>query len=305
VAFLYKPALASTSPEENRLVTINKFASHPALDAAVYGIEGALNERGLLKRGVTVRINNAQGNIATAVQIAKSDASLKPFMMIGVATPSAQAVLKAKEKGTFVAFVAVTNPDAIGFIEGPDRLGVIDAPPIKELIKLSLKLMPNVKTIGVVFNPGEVNSVEIVERLEKVVTEYNVRIEKAPVTSSTNIKSATQALIDKVDLIYLPADNMVVSGIESLMQVSLKAKIPVIANDTMLVNNKVLLALGCDYFESGAQLGNMIADLIEDKPISKHIQSPRITDLKINEQVASELGITLQKDSQYKSNAEN
>ena len=281
------------------LITINQFVSHPALDESKQGIEEALKKRGLLPDKVNIRLDNAQGNIAASVQIAKHQTSLSPKFMIAIATPSAQSNLKAVKDNSTLAFVAVTDPETAGLTSQKNIIGVSDQLPLFELLEVSLRLIPNIKTIGVIFNSGEVNSAQIIEKLEIVALEKNIRIEKASITSSTNIKVATQSLIGKVDIIYIPLDNSVVSGLANLIQVSSKANIPVIANDPSLIDKGILLALGSDYFKSGEQLGNMIADLIENKKLASNIQTSNVKELKINKGVAAKLNIIIPADFNY------
>ena len=54
-----------------------------------------------------------------------------------------------------------------------------------------------------------------------------------------------------------------------------------------------MLAFGTNYFRSGEQLGNMIADLIEGKKLEKNIQNTNIKELKVNDAVLKELGIVI------------
>lgn len=274
------------------LITINQFVSHPALDQARYGVEEALKNRGLYPDKVTIKFDNAQGNIATSVQIAKHQASLQPSFMVAIATPAAQNSLKAAENNTIIAFVAVSDFKSAGLV-GPNVIGVVDTAPLAELLDISLVLLPKMKNIGVVYNAGEINSVKIIEGLEEFARLRNLNVEKAQITTSTNIKSAAQKLIGKVDAIYLPLDNTVVSALNSLVQIARAARIPIIANDPSLVDSGLLFALGSDYFKSGEQLGNMIADKIEGKGLKENIQQPNVKELKINKSVAEKLNITI------------
>lgn len=279
---------------EKTLVTINQFISHPALDSSEKGIEKALKDRGLIPDTINIRLDHAQGSIANAVQIAKHQASLNPAFMIAIATPAAQANFKAKTDKSTLAFVAVTDPAAAGLTSSAnDVIGVSDQPPVEELLEVITEILPRMRTIGVIFNPGEVNSVNVIKDLEKAAMSRGIKVRKVVVSSSGNVKLALQKLIPDTDLVYLPQDNLVVSAIDTVVQVSLQAKIPVIANDPALVEKGLLLALGCDYFKSGVQLGHMIADMMEGKPVNPSIQTPTVKELRINQKTASELNINI------------
>lgn len=274
------------------LITLNQYVSHPALDAAALGVEQALKERKILPEKADLKIDNAQGNISHAVQIAKWQAAQNPACMIAIATPCAQSCLKARNKTIPLAFVAVTSPNAAGLRQS-NVLGVSDSPPVEELVIHVHKKLPNVKTIGVLYNPGEINAVQTVERLEKIANTQNFSLKKVAITASHQVKAGVLQLTKEVDVIYIPQDNLIVSAIEVVIREAKKAHLPVIANDPCLVEKGVLFAFGSDYFKSGWQLGQMIADSLEGKKLPVPIQAAKHRELKVNETAAKELGLSL------------
>ncbi len=294
VIFLIMLGQINSSIAENKTtITVNQFVSHVALDAAYNGLVKGLEERGVLPNKAKIIIANAQGNIGNSAQIAKHQASAKPEFMVAIATPSAQVIMKAKTDSSILAFLAVSDPEAINLTNHDDVIGVADNPPIEELIEKIRQIVPDIKNIGVIFNYGEINSVRTVERLEKMLKDRNITLKKIAITNSNDIKNAFNKLIGEVDLIYIPQDNTVVSALASMVSMSRANKIPLIANDPTLVEQGVMMAFGTNYFRSGEQLGNMIADLIEGKRLEKNIQNTNIKELKVNDAVLKELGIVI------------
>jgi putative ABC transport system substrate-binding protein len=274
-----------------RVVVINQFVSHPALDKAREGVEAALKE---YKPKLNIQVQNAQGNIAIAAQIASHQAAQHPDVMVSIATPSAQANLKArKNKNVLLAFTAVTDPVAAGLTEKNNVIGVSDTPPIEELIELLTRLMPERKRVGVIFNPGEINSVKMIEKFSYIAQAKGLNIITSPVNSSSNIKVSVQKLIDKVDVIYLPQDNLVVSAIDNIVKIGSLHQIPIIGNDPSLVDKGLLFALGSDYFKNGKQLGEMIVAALEGKLTEPKIQPSNVKEYKVNEKVAVALNINI------------
>ncbi len=288
LGFIY-PSIA----EAKIAITVNQFVSHVALDAAYNGLVKGLEERNIFPNKATIIMANAQGNIGNSAQIAKHQASSKPEFMVAIATPSAQTIMKAKTDSSTLAFVAVSDPEAINLTNREDIIGVADNPPIEELIEKLMQIFPDIKNMGVIFNYGEVNSVKTVEKLEKILKDRNITLKRVTITNSNDIKSAFNKLIGEVSLIYIPQDNTVVSALASMVSMSRTNKIPLIANDPTLVDQGVMLALGTNYFKSGKQLGHMIADLIEGKKLEKNIQNTNIKELKINHEAAKAFGITI------------
>jgi len=278
------------------VITINQFVSHVSLDASRDGLRQALLERKITPEKADIILSNAQGNISNSVQISKHHASLKPQFMVSIATPSAQTNLKAKGEDSTLAFLAVTDPKSANLSDQKNVIGVTDYPPIEKLVDIAISIIPNLQKMGVIYNSGEVNSIKIIGDLEAILKTHNIELKRVSINSSNDIKNAMNQLIGAVDVIYLPQDNSVVSAIDNVVSISLKAGVPIIANDPTLVDRGVLVAIGANYFDSGKQLGNMIADLIEGKFLAQNIQNSATEELKINQKSAKSFGLTIPKD---------
>jgi putative ABC transport system substrate-binding protein len=289
-------SISAAFAEGKALITVNQFVNHVALDKALDGVRTALKDRQILPDSAEVLISNAQGNISNSVQISKHQASLVPKFMVAIATPAAQTSLKAKGQESILAFVAVSDPVAANLAGHENVIGVSDSPPIQELLDIVAKIFPKLENIGVIYNSGEVNSVKITKTLELLAKEKGIKLHLASINSSGDIKLAMQKLAGKVDLIYLPLDNSVVSAIDSIVSISKSAKVPLICNDPLLVEHGVMIGLGANYFNNGLQLGNMIADIMEGKKLEQNIQQSKTVELKINRETAKYLDITIPDD---------
>lgn len=292
--FIFLSLTSSSLASENKvLITVNQYVNHIALDAAYDGLIDSLKARKIIPDKAEIVTSNAQGNISNSVQISKYHSSLSPDFMVAIATPSAQTNLKAKNKNSKLAFVAVTDPSAANLVGIENVIGISDSPPIPELVDIVRKIFPDLKTVGIISNSGEVNSVKMSENLEKALSIFNIKVKKASIANSSDIKTAMNKLVSSVDLIYLPQDNSVVSALDNIASIAKANKIPLIANDPTLVQRGVFVALGSNYFKSGKQLGNMIADLMDGISIKENIQNTRTKELKVNHGLAKEFGIKI------------
>lgn len=291
--FIFLGLINSSFANEKVLITVNQYVNHIALDAAYDGLIDSLKARKIIPDKAEIVTSNAQGNISNSVQISKHHASLSPDFMVAIATPAAQTNLKAKNKNSKLAFVAVTDPSAANLVGIENVIGVSDSPPISELVDIVRKIFPDIKTVGIISNSGEVNSVKMSENLEKALSIFNIKVKKASIANSSDIKTAMNKLVSSVDLIYLPQDNSVVSALDNIASIAKANKIPLIANDPTLVQRGVFVALGSNYFKSGKQLGNMIADLIDGISLKENIQNTETKELKINQVLAEEFGIKI------------
>ncbi len=273
-------------------ITVNQFVSHVALDAAYNGFIKGLEDRKILPAKAQIQFANAQGSIATSVQIAQKQASQKPGFMVAIATPAAQTLLKAKKEGSILAFVAVTDPVGAGLV-ADDVIGVTDRPPLDEMVNTVLEIMPNIKTVGVLFNNGEINSTLTVDKFSEILKKKGIGLKKVPINSSAEIKSAFGSLASKVEVVFVPQDNLIVSALNTMVRQSNQYKIPLISCDPTLVNDGVMIAVGADYYKSGYQLAGMIADMINGKKLDNKIQTTNIIRTEVNEEVAEKFGIEI------------
>lgn len=250
-------AKSGTSPAEKEgpkqlKIGIVQIVEHPALDSARQGFLDTLKKNGYEEgKNLTVDYQNAQGDQSILQSITQKFSSAKLDLVLAIATPSAQAMASAS-KDIPILITAVTDPveaKLVNSMEKPGKnvTGTTDMNPIKEQFELMKTLVPTVKKVGVIYNAGEVNSQVQVAIAKKVATDLGLEIVEATVTTSADVLQASQSLIGKVDTIYVPTDNMVVSAAQSVVQVSQKNKIPIISGESSVVDKGALATIGVNY----------------------------------------------------------
>jgi putative ABC transport system substrate-binding protein len=293
-------ALSTTAPvfAADKHVAISQIVEHPALDAARQGIQDELAENGyVVGKNLKWSYESAQGSPSTAAQIAKKFAGDKPDLVIGISTPSAQ-TLAASARGIPLIFSAVTDPLAAKLIDNLDKpggmiTGTSDALPIEKHLDLIQELVPNLKKLGVMFNPGEANSVSSVNQLKSAAEKRGWEIVEGGAAKSSEVLAAARSLVGKVDAIYVPTDNTVVSAFESVVRVGQQAKLPVIAGDTSSVDRGAAAAVGFNYYDVGRQTGRMAALVLNgEKPGNIPVETVQKTELYLNVGSAKKMGIS-------------
>jgi len=292
------PALAQAT----KSVEVTAIVEHPALDAIRDGIKAELKTEGFdADKNLKWKYQSAQGNPATAAQIARQFIGDKPDAIVAIATPSAQAVVAAT-KTIPVVYSGVTDPVAAQLVKsweptGTNVTGVSDKLPLDKQIALIKRVVPNAKRVGMVYNPGEANSVVVVEELKKLLPAAGLTLVTSAAPRTVDIAPAAKNLIGKVDVIYTNTDNNVVSAYESLVKVANEAKIPLVAGDTDSVKRGAIAALGINYYKLGQQTGKVVARILKgEKPGA--IASAGSTDLElfVNPGAAAKQGATLSAD---------
>lgn len=290
---------ASLAYAQDKFVAITAIVEHPALDAVRDGVIKQLEKDGYVEgKNLKVKYQSAQGNTSTAAQIARQFIGEKPDAIVAIATPSAQAVVAAT-KSIPVVFAAITDPVAAQLVKGKEPsgtnvTGVSDVLELQPQIDLIKKIVPNVKKVGVVYNPGEANSAVVVKQLKAILKDQGITLVEASAPRSVDVSSAARSLIGKVDAIYTTTDNNVVSAYEALVKVGNEADIPLIASDTASVERGAVAALGLNYYNLGEQSGALVTRILKDEKAGDiAYETSKNLSLHLNKKAAAAQGVIL------------
>jgi putative ABC transport system substrate-binding protein len=248
------------------IIGISKIAQHEALDAIEQGIIDRLAEQ---KIDVTFDLQNANGNVNTAAQIANKFKSEKVAVAVGIATPVAIALANTITD-TPVIFSCITDPIAAGLVSGFDKgernvTGVSDVIPTKDHIKLFQEIA-GIKTLGYIYTASEANSLSSLELVKDACNAFGIELVTQAIATSAELKQASEAIVNRVDGIYLTTDNTVFSALPALIQVFGDAKKPIFSGDvTAAMNGGCMIASGFNYYKAGLATGDMIIDVLNGK----------------------------------------
>lgn len=306
-AALIFPALAACSSDseggadgdtvggESYSIGISQLVQHPALDAATEGFKEAFADAGV---DVEFTEQNANGEQATALTIAQQFAGQNLDLILANATPAAQAMAQ-NVADTPILFTSVTDPVEAELVNdwdapGANVTGTSDKTPLKDQFDLIEQLSPETKTIGIVYASGEVNSQIQVKDAEAEAKERGWTVETQTVTSVGEIPQAAETL-SGVDVFYVPTDNMVVSGISSLVQVAEQHQIPVIGAEAGTVEGGAAATIGIDYKELGRQTGEMALRILRDgeDPAEMPVETATEFSYVVNEDAAKAQGVEI------------
>ena len=287
---------------QQKSVAITAIVEHPALDSVRDGVKEALAAAGYEDgKNLKWQYQSAQGNTGTAAQIARKFVGDKSDVIVAIATPSAQAVVAAT-KDIPLVYSAVTDPVVAKLVpsmepSGTNVTGVSDALELDKQIALIKRVVPAAKRVGMVFNPGEANSVVVLEQLRKLLPEHGMSLVDAAAPRSVDVGSAARSLIGKADVFYTSTDNNVVSAYEALVKVGMDAKIPLVAADTDSVARGAVAAYGMDYKAIGVQTGEMVVRILKgEKPGDIASETSNKLSLHVNPGSAQKQGLTLPED---------
>jgi putative tryptophan/tyrosine transport system substrate-binding protein len=297
LALLAATAITTSAQAKDVTVAVTAIVEHPALDAARDGVKDALAAAGF-KEGENLKFvyQSAQGNPATAAQIARQFVGEAPDVIVPISTPSAQAVVSAT-RDIPIVFTAVSDPVGAQLVKdmakpGGNVTGLSDMSPVVEHIKLIKEVMPNIKKLGYLYNSGETNSVSLLAALKEAAAAEGIEIVESAATKSAEVQGAARALVGRADAMYVPTDNTIVSALESAVGVAEESKLPLFTADTDSVKRGALAALGFNYYDVGKQTGAVVIKILNgEKPGDIAVDIAKGTDLVINLSAAKKMGV--------------
>lgn len=280
-------------------VAITAIVEHPSLDQIRDGVKDELTASGFkLNEDLNVQYRSAQGSSATAAQIARQFVAAKPDVIVAIATPSAQATVAAT-KQIPVVFAGITDPVAAKLIKNwqpshTNVTGVSDYQEIGPQIEFMKKVVPNVKSVGYIYSPSEINSTIVLKNLQNELNLQNISLVAVPAQRTADISTAANTLKGKVDLIYTTTDNNVVSAYESLVKFANENKIPLLASFPDAIERGAVAAYGMSYYDVGRQSGKLVVRVLNgEEPGNIKPEIGQALRLVVNTDAAKKQGIVL------------
>ena len=301
VGMVFSSFLFACSHKDSDVKTIGvlQYMEHGALDAAYEGFIAGLAEGGYIEgENIKIDLKNAQGDLTTTQTIANQYVSDDVDMMFAIATQAVQSAYNAT-KDIPILMTAVTDPVEAGVVKdwnqsGTNVTGTSDLTPVAKQMELITELVPEAKTVGVIYTTSEVNSEVQVKMAEEAASNLGLQVIRVGVTTVNDIPQAVASVIDKVDAMYAPTDNLIASSMPVLWNACLDKKVPIVAGvDTMVIDGGIATE-GIDYYQLGYETGLMAAQVLEGKdPSTMPINTLQNTTLIVNQKNAEAIGLSI------------
>ncbi len=311
VAAMVMPLLSGCGQQTELKIGLTQFATHPAADAGRIGFMDALSDNGFVQPGetcpegmtrvdVTYDYQNPEGDATAEQTIAQKFVNDKVDMIFSFGTRISQQCVNAAEGADIpVVFCAITDPVAAQLVSdwhhpGEFVTGTSDMIEVSSNIELIQQIVPGLKTLGTLYNTGEVNSVVLNDQLKEVCAEKGIELIEATVSTSAEVQTAAQSLVGKVDAIWIGTDNTVVSGLEALIKVCEDNEIPFFPSDSPSIEKGGIATLGFDYYDVGYQTGEMAVKILTGTPADQvDVELGNVFDYTVNTKAAENYGVTI------------
>lgn len=261
---------SSETGDKKVKIGVVQWASHPSLDNCYNGLIQGLEAAGY-KNGETADIDyqNAMNTADTANQLAKNMVAKKYDILIGIATPAAQAAYAAaSEEEIPTVFCAVSDPVAAKLANslekpGINSTGTSDLLNVEGQLKMIRAFQPDAKKIGILYTTSEANSIAQIAKFEELSGEYGFEIVKKGIQDSSEVAIGATSLAGQVDCITNLNDNNVVDNLSVLLEKANEAGIPVYGSEIEQVKNGCLASESLDYVALGKRTGELAARVLK------------------------------------------
>lgn len=297
------PATGVCAEKKVYKICMTQIVTHPGLDESRRGFVDGMAEQGF-KEGVNVDyiFRNAQGDMHVAASIAKYFVSIRPDLIASLSTPCSQAVVAAA-KGTDIpiVFILVTDPVTAGLVpswtkSAPYVTGASNWSDVSAQIRYIMEIMPRVKTLGLLYNAGEVNSVVQRNRLvNEVAPELGLKVVEATAATTSDVYAAAKSLVGRVDAMWMPTDSTVFSAVDSVLKVAEEHDIPFFGSDELQAKAGLAAAGGVDIYGVGIQASVIAGKILrgEATPADIPPTKPKRMMYAVNPDAAKRMGLTI------------
>lgn len=290
----------SVTDSRMKKVAIVQYVEHTSLDTIKAAFDQEMEELGYVDgENVEYIFRNAQGDNSIAASITQTFAAEEPDVIMAIATPVAQSVASLSDT-TPIVFAAVTDPIAsqlTSSLEHPDKniTGTSDEIQVDLILDKAMEIDPDLKTLGVIYNKGETNSVTNIEKAKTYAQEHDLDIVEATVTNVNEVQSAIDVLASQCDAVFAPNDNTVASAMNVVGNACVKADIPLYVGADSMVQDGGFLSVGINYEELGRETARMVDQILKGTSVSDIPVKVFKEDLNIyvNQDVLNDLKIQL------------
>jgi putative ABC transport system substrate-binding protein len=302
-AFFIAAATGAVSAQSVQRVDIAVMSDTPQLLEVHDGVISGLKKLGFVDgQNIRTDFKSAQGNFGTAQQIARQFVGDQPAVIVPITTPVTQAVVAAT-KDVPIVFTTVTDPvkaKIVASVSRPGRnvTGVIDFVPTAQQLKVVKEIVPGLKKLGLVYDPSLSNAVSTVESVKQVAPELGFTTVESPAMGLNNVVAAGQALVGKIDAIFVPNDTTVYAVFEALVKLCQDAKVPLFTAERRSVQRGAIATVGYDFKQMGEITAGVIARVLKgEKPgeidVVEMMKVPNALSLYVNNESAQKMGVTI------------
>ncbi|PTX97459.1 hypothetical protein DB346_20915 [Verrucomicrobia bacterium LW23] len=297
-----KPAAPARKPEPGRTYKVGLlyFGPEPGVENCMRGLMDELKRQGFTE-GVNLEMRrlHAAGEISTIPALISQLDNSDVDVIMPLSTPCVSAACSLVRNKP-VVFSYCYDPIAAGagksFTDKLERVtGIGSFPPLEDTVTVLQQLVPDLKTVGTLYNPGEANSVKAVAVAREIMQKRGITLLETPASNTAEVHQAAQALAGKSpQVVWITGDNTAQQAFPAIMRVMTDSRIPVVVNDIEELPHGPVAGVGVGFYESGTAGAQVLARvLLGEKTADIPITNVSRKLVSINDKAAAELGIAI------------
>ncbi len=285
--------------KEMPTIAIANYGPHSSLEEIIIGIKKELASNDFIENEtIHYDIADVAFDPSLIMQMLSKLNSARPNLIVAITTPVAQ-LAKTTIKNTPVIYTGVTDPAEAGLISD-NITGCSEQIDLSLMINFAKKLLPQVKTIGVLYSTSEANDTGMLRNLKQAAELQNIEVIAVGIDHPRDISTRINIFKDKVDFIYIGMSGPIQPALPIIANCALKMNIPLINADIQgAKDNLVLASFGVNYIDIGINTGKMILKILKGTNVKDiapiHPQASQYKSY-ISAQNAKLLGITIPED---------
>ena len=289
------PAGSSNTPSaagDGYRVAVVRQLDHASMneirDAITAELDAKAAELGI---SITYKDFNGNNDPSTLSQIGAQIIADGYDAIIPIGTTAAQQmVAAAQETETPVIYGTVSYPEAAGLTGIPYVTGTSDALDTEFLLDMMLAQNPDVETVGLLYSTSEVNSGPAIEAAKSYLDEKGISYIDKTGNTTDEIVAAVNSMLDQVDAVFTPTDNVVMNAELAIAPTLAEAGIPHYAGADSFVRNGAFATCGVNYTDLGTQTADLALEVLQTGEIPEFVTVAGDI-ITVNTETAAALGV--------------
>ncbi|MGN8968210.1 ABC transporter substrate-binding protein [Intestinimonas sp. HCP28S3_D6] len=283
----------TSSGGEGYKVAVVRQLDHASMNEIRDAITAELDAKAA-ELGVEIDYEDFNGNNdpSTLAQIGAQIIADGYDAIIPIGTTAAQQMASVAEASeTPVIYGTVSYPEVAGLTGISYVTGTSDALNVELLLDMMLAQNPNVETVGLLYSTSEVNSAPAIETAKAYLDEKGIAYIDKTGNTTDEIVAAVNSMLDQVDAVFTPTDNVVQAAELAIAPTLIEAGIPHYAGADSFVRNGAFATCGVNYTDLGAQTADLAVEVLQSGTVPADFITVSGDIITVNTETAAALGV--------------
>jgi putative ABC transport system substrate-binding protein len=181
----------------------------------------------------------------------------------------------------------------------PNVVGTVGTNPVGKELDLAREIDPELKRVGLIFNPAEANSSYEAALMRQEAARRAITMVEQPVANAGEVPQAAKRLVEQqVEAFVKIGDYATIEAFAAICKVGLEHRIPVYSVDPPDLQLPGCLAvIGWNYRDDGMAAGKLAVRVLNgESPAQMAFQPLTSTDLLVSLATAKAIGVTVPED---------